>query len=48
MRATMPLDEGIKEPEGVPERINMKGQFLQNARAELLAPKCGQTAKNSA
>ena len=48
MRARMPLCVGVKEPEGVPERINMSAQFLHNARAELLAPKCGQTAKDSA
>jgi hypothetical protein len=48
MWSKLPLYVGVKKPEGVPERINMKAQFLQNAGAELLAPKCGQTTKYSA
>jgi len=46
MPATMPMDEGVKDPKDAPVRISKIAQFLKNAGAERLAPKRGRPGKN--
>jgi len=48
MRPLKPMRVGVKASEAVPRWINMSAQHLQNLRPKLLAPECGQTAKDLA